>query len=156
FSTIWRVAEIAAGPRSSSPRGRRALSFWGFLGLSAMGGVGTSRGALRQPDRRIKMTSSCPGLSRASTSYEINGNEGVDGRDKPGHDEENCQTPLLRRRSQDLSDPVVRVGRAAVLDVDQLLAQPHGDGAGRAAANEKIAARGTHLADRRDDGRRAA
>src|SRR5216683_5056667 len=57
---------------------------------------------------------------------------------------------------QDLSDPVVRVGHATVLDVDQLLAQPHGDGAGCAAADEKIAARRTHLADRRDHGRRAA
>ena len=62
----------------------------------------------------------------------------------------------FRRRSQDLSDPVVRVGHATALDVDQLLAEPHGDGAGRAAADEKIAARGTHPADRRDDGRRAA
>src|SRR6202171_6438483 len=68
----------------------------------------------------------------------------------------NSRSGRLLRRSQDLFDPVVRVGRAAVLDVDQLLAQPHRDGAGRAAADEKIAARGTHLADRRDDGRRAA
>src|SRR5262249_42632073 len=64
--------------------------------------------------------------------------------------------PFTKRRSQNLSDPVVRVGRAAVLDVNQLLAQPHGDGTGRAAADEKIAASGTHLADRRDDGGRAA
>src|ERR1700722_2978567 len=35
----------------------------------------------------------------------------------------------------DLSDPVVRIGRAAVLDVDQLLAEPHGHGAGRTAAD---------------------
>jgi hypothetical protein len=42
------VAAMAAGPRSSSPRGRRALSFCGFFGLSAMAG-GTSRGAARQP-----------------------------------------------------------------------------------------------------------
>src|ERR1700682_2211069 len=68
----------------------------------------------------------------------------------------NSRSGRLLRRSQDLFDPVVRVGRATVLDVDQLLAQPHGDGAGRAAADEKITARGTHLADRRDDGRRAA
>src|SRR5882757_9065672 len=60
------------------------------------------------------------------------------------------------RRLQDLFDPVVRIGRATILDVDQLLAHPHGDGAGGAAADEKIAAHGTHLADRRDDGRRAA
>src|SRR5205807_9216424 len=31
------------------PRGRRAVSFCGFLGLSAMGGVGISRRAARQP-----------------------------------------------------------------------------------------------------------
>src|SRR5512142_2853432 len=65
------------------------------------------------------------------------------------------QGPLLRR-SEHLSDPVVRIGRAAVLDVDQLLAQPHGDRAGLAATDEKIAAGRTHLADRRDHGRRAA
>src|ERR1700681_716455 len=67
--------------------------------------------------------------------------------------------PALRRAvagSQDLSDPVVRIVGAAVLDVDQLLAHPHGDGAGCATADEKIAARRTHLADRRDDGGRAA
>ncbi len=29
---------------------------------------------------------SCPGLSRASTSYSICEKEDVDGRDKPGHD----------------------------------------------------------------------
>src|SRR5258708_39280763 len=68
----------------------------------------------------------------------------------------NSRSGRLLHRSQDLFDPVVRVGRATVLDVDQLFAQPHGDGASRAAADEKIAARGTHLADRRDDGRRAA
>ena len=43
------VAAISAGPRSASPRGRRARSFWGFFGFSAMGGVGTSAGAMRQP-----------------------------------------------------------------------------------------------------------
>jgi hypothetical protein len=48
------VAAIAAGPRSSSPRGSRAVSFWGVLGFSAifgsqrLGGVGTSQGAMRQ------------------------------------------------------------------------------------------------------------
>src|ERR1700682_6066049 len=68
----------------------------------------------------------------------------------------NSRSGRLLRWLQDLSDPVVRVGRAAVLDVDKLLAQPHGDGAGSTAADEKIAARRTHLADRRDDGRRAA
>src|SRR3979490_1758654 len=44
-----RVAAISAGPRSASPRGSRARSFWGFFGFSAMGGVGTSRRAMRQP-----------------------------------------------------------------------------------------------------------
>src|SRR5450432_1819200 len=48
-SVMRRVAAISAGPRSASPRGRRARSFWGFLGFSAMGGVGTSAGAMRQP-----------------------------------------------------------------------------------------------------------
>src|SRR5882672_11459873 len=48
-SVMRRVAAISAGPRSASPRGRRARSFWGFFGFSAMGGVGTSRGAMRQP-----------------------------------------------------------------------------------------------------------
>src|SRR5260370_13433443 len=48
-SVMRRVAAISAGPRSASPRGRRARSFWGFFGFSAMGGVGTSRGATRQP-----------------------------------------------------------------------------------------------------------
>ena len=50
----------------------------------------------------------------------------------------------------------MRVGRAAVLDVDQLLAQPHRDRARGAAVDGEIAARGTNLADWRDDGRRAA
>src|ERR1700738_4618183 len=44
-----RVAAISAGPRSASPRGSRARSFCGFLGFSAIGGVGTSAGAVRQP-----------------------------------------------------------------------------------------------------------
>src|SRR4051794_6902526 len=39
-----------------------------------------------------------------------------------------------------------------VLDVDQLLAQTHGDRAGNAAADEKLAASRTDLADRRDHG----
>src|SRR6202035_3662759 len=55
-------------------------------------------------------------------------------------------------RSQHLLDPVVRIGGAAVLDVDQLLAHPHGDGAGGAAADQEIAVHGTHLAERRDHG----
>jgi len=38
-----------------------------------------------------------------------------------------------RRLSQHLFDPVVRIGGAAVLDVDQLLAESHGDRAGGAA-----------------------
>src|SRR5258708_39594616 len=52
----------------------------------------------------------------------------------------------------DRTNPVVRIGRATILDVDQFLAEPHGDGAGSTPADEKIAARGTHLADRRDHG----
>jgi hypothetical protein len=43
-----RVAAISAGPRSTSPRGSRARSFWGFFGFSAMGGVGISRDRLQQ------------------------------------------------------------------------------------------------------------
>src|SRR5205823_12706375 len=38
----------------------------------------------------------------------------------------------------------------------RLLAHPHRDRAGGAAADEEIATGGTHLADRRDDRRRAA
>jgi hypothetical protein len=34
-------------------------------------------------------SSSCPGLSRASTFCCSNSKKGVDGRDKPGHDESN-------------------------------------------------------------------
>src|SRR5258706_6171943 len=60
------------------------------------------------------------------------------------------------RRLQNLFDPIVRIGRATILDVDQLLAHPHGDGAGGRAAAEQIAAHGTHLADRRDDRGRGA
>src|SRR6266852_1508556 len=48
-SVMRRVAAISAGPRSASPRGSRARSFWGFFGFSAMGGVGTSAGTMRQP-----------------------------------------------------------------------------------------------------------
>src|SRR4051812_29134223 len=57
-----------------------------------------------------------------------------------------------RRWSKHLSDPVVRIGRAAVLDVDQLLAHPHRARAGGPAVDDEIAAPGTHLADRRDHG----
>src|SRR4030081_2810228 len=69
---------------------------------------------------------------------------------------ERTPTPALPRtrerekKSKNLLDPVMRVGRAAVLDVDQLLAHPHRDRACRAAADEEIAASRTHLADRRD------
>src|SRR5712671_7252432 len=35
-SVMRRVAAISAGPRSASPRGSRARSFWGFFGFSAM------------------------------------------------------------------------------------------------------------------------
>src|SRR5712672_346062 len=48
-SVMRRVAAISEGPRSASPRGRRARSFWGFFGFSAMVGVGISAGATRQP-----------------------------------------------------------------------------------------------------------
>src|SRR5437870_13503679 len=57
---------------------------------------------------------------------------------------------LFRRPSEHLPDPVVRVRRAAILDVDQFFAQPHRDRAGGAAVDDEIAARRTHLADRRD------
>src|SRR6185437_12528903 len=110
---------------------------------------------------RFKLASSCPGLSRASTSSETAVGKVVDGRAfaapkglrprrrvKPGHDEQSG--------SQHLSDPVVRIVGAAVLDVDQLLAQAHGDRAGGAAGNEEVAAAGADLPDRRDDGGRAA
>jgi hypothetical protein len=35
----------------------------------------------------VLLAPSCPGLSQASTSYSICEKEGVDGRDKPGHDD---------------------------------------------------------------------
>jgi hypothetical protein len=35
----------------------------------------------------VLLAPSCPGLSRASTSYSICEKEGVDGRDEPGHDD---------------------------------------------------------------------
>jgi hypothetical protein len=53
-----------------------------------MGGVGTSRGATRQPGLRINQGSSWPGLTRPSTSFFVNGVKNVDARDKPGHDDE--------------------------------------------------------------------
>src|SRR6266851_5665462 len=56
-SVIRRVAAISEGPRSASPRGRRARSFWGFFGFSAMGGVGTSAGATRQPGLLLPLRS---------------------------------------------------------------------------------------------------
>src|SRR5258708_29786018 len=55
-----RVAAISAGPRSASPRGKRALSFGGFLGLSFMAGVGTS--ACRR--RQARSSSPRPALLR--------------------------------------------------------------------------------------------
>src|SRR5258708_20611519 len=39
---------------------------------------------------------SCPGLSRASTFLRQIGKEGVDGRDKPGHDVDSASTFLVR------------------------------------------------------------
>jgi hypothetical protein len=36
----------------------------------------------------VVQTSSCPGLSRASTSLQPSSKKDVDGRDEPGHDEE--------------------------------------------------------------------
>src|SRR5579872_4631532 len=50
----------------------------------------------------------------------------------------------------------MRIGRAAILDVDELLAQPHGDWTGGAAADDEIAAPRSHPANRRDDGGGAA
>src|SRR5262245_11455182 len=65
--------------------------------------------------------------------------------------------PLWEREwLQHLPDPVVRVVGPAVLDVDQLLAHAHGNGTGRAAADEEVAAHRAYFADRRDDGCRAA
>jgi hypothetical protein len=37
--------------------------------------------------RHFQQSSSCPGLSRASTSFGVGCKKDVDGRDKPGHDE---------------------------------------------------------------------
>src|ERR1700722_16122140 len=127
-SVMRRVSAISAGPRSASPRGRRARSFCGFLGLSAMARVGTSRDAMRQP-----------GL--ATPSPALAGEGGGEG--KPQARCPFTPTPTLPRKrereqlstracrgcgrntpphSQHLFDPVVRVGDAAVLDVDELLA----------------------------------
>ena len=49
-----------------------------------------SHPAVRRPwneDCRQRPTPSCPRLSRASTSFPVGAKQGVDGRDKPGHDE---------------------------------------------------------------------
>src|SRR3954451_10020958 len=60
------------------------------------------------------------------------------------------------QKSRQIADPVVRIVGAAVLDVNELLAQAHGDGAGAAASDLKIAAHRAHRADRRDHGGGAA
>src|ERR1700681_736030 len=119
-----RVAAIAPGPRSSSPRGRRAFSFWGFLGLSAIW-VRNAWAALVPADARGGNLSSLhlaplAGRGRNSGNARISG-EGdyprVPMRREAPHPtlspqergegviECACLTPR-RRRSQDLSNPV--------------------------------------------------
>ena len=60
---------------------------------------------------------SCPGLSRASTSWQRRGNKDVDGRDKPGHDEIDLSTqsrigPTLDLRRSDDLFRLMRIERA--------------------------------------------
>src|SRR5216683_4428914 len=120
-----RVAAISAGPRSASPRGKRAFSFCGFLGLSAMGGVGTSQGAMRQPGPRALYALNLRAL--AGWQHVVADREGNPAVGIQRHEFDAVeQSPTryssvtlsrsgrLLRWSQDLSDPVVRVGHATV------------------------------------------
>src|SRR5688572_11518432 len=58
--------------------------------------------------------------------------------------------------SGDPVQPAVRVGHPPVLDVEERLAQPHGQRAGRAVADGEVAGARLDLADRGDDGGGAA
>src|SRR4029077_1655798 len=59
--------------RSASPRGSRARSLWGFFGFSAMGGVGTSRRAMRQPRLLLNLAPLFAGRGRNSRVAGISG-----------------------------------------------------------------------------------
>src|SRR5262249_49981525 len=66
-ASMRRVAAISAGPRSASPRGRRALSLLAFSGFSAMIGVyperstqtPAARGREQPPPRRARNAGKC-------------------------------------------------------------------------------------------------
>src|ERR1700676_139749 len=99
-----RVAAISAGPRSASPRGKRAFSFWGFLDFSAMSSdVSHCRAEFDTRHtggyQRLPMAASAAG-SCMTLEFVMAGPvpaihvfllfvaaNDVDARDKPGHDE---------------------------------------------------------------------
>src|SRR3954468_9030611 len=101
-----RVAAISAGPRSASPRGRRALSFWDFLGFSAIL-VHTPSAALVSAQARRGNLVTRPaqkfvmaGLDPTVHAFLLCSPRNVDARDKPGHDGENRPTPRRRCLSE--------------------------------------------------------
>src|ERR1700712_5556900 len=72
----WRVRTGAGNP---------ALARRRLLALEAAGWHTAL--LLRAAAGDVRISSSCPRSSRASTSFLIPGKQGVDGRVKPGHDE---------------------------------------------------------------------
>src|SRR5258708_20342634 len=64
---------MAGGQRASSPGGRRALSFEGFFGFSAMGGVGTSASWRRQARLFLNHAPPFAGRGRNSSIARISG-----------------------------------------------------------------------------------
>src|SRR6185503_6735216 len=87
-----RVAAISAGPRSASPRGRRALSFCGLLGLSAIGGLHIrelvySHAVFVMAGHSPSKTGVNALMSRPSTPLCAIGRPDVDARHRAGHDE---------------------------------------------------------------------
>jgi hypothetical protein len=68
-----------------------------FYPIFSGGGDMTGRVRARN-DGEARLCPSCPGLSRASTSYFLERAKDVDGRVKPGHDVERLVLPVLRQR----------------------------------------------------------
>src|SRR5229473_4266055 len=104
------IAAKTNSPHRAVPQNFQILG-WRPAPMTGMGAVGStvpSRESIKRPSIDVSdLWSSCPALCRVSTPYFL-GDEDVDGRDKPGHDELNTGRASRQRPLQQPSDIVAR------------------------------------------------
>src|SRR5229473_1040515 len=100
------IAAKTNSPHRAVPQNFQILG-WRSAGMTAMGAAGStvlSSESIKRPSIDVSdLWSSCPALCRVSTPYYL-GDEDVDGRDKPGHDELNIGRASRQRPLQQTPD----------------------------------------------------